>query len=34
MEMNRMDVFSHASEMHFGFEFMHPFSDENGRVDH
>ncbi len=32
MEMKREDVFVQASEMHFGFESIHPFSDGNGRV--
>ncbi len=32
MEMNRQDVFSQASEMHFGFEFIDPFSDGDGRA--
>ena len=33
MEMKREDIFSQASEMYFGFESIHPFSEGNGRVD-
>ncbi len=32
MEMNCQDVFSQVSEIHFGFESIHPFSDRNGRA--